>query len=118
MTDELKACPFCGSGDVSVNTLSAVAYVACNVCSATGPFSCRSGDGEESSVETSAAWAWNDRAEEEELVRFMADFFHNCTTEISFPKRVEGNEAEIVEYFHRGIEGWKGAVLLVGDKVE
>lgn len=40
LPDDLKPCPFCGSEDVSVDTMLATGYVRCKTCQAFGPTVC------------------------------------------------------------------------------
>ncbi len=54
MSEELKACPLCGSDDLEVIN-SSLSYVACNNCHCFGP---------DRHSKTEATEAWNTRAGE------------------------------------------------------
>ena len=54
---DLEPCPFCGAFGAFVRAECPTAWVECRFCGAQGPFACG---------ETSAAEAWNARADEAE----------------------------------------------------
>lgn len=63
MPDDLKPCPFCGSEDVSVDTMLTTGYVRCKTCQAFGPTVCS--ETNEEAVEE-AIKLWNKRTDDNE----------------------------------------------------